>query len=177
MERQVRTEEIVPFNARRHLRALAELLKTDFAHVPWSWQRGAAQEVRSLLGLLPMMAGVARTALRNRPWNGYVWLQGGQVVGNITIHPYPADPSCWQIEHVGVVRAYRGRGMGRVLMETGLRDIAQRGGRCAILEVYADNLPAIRLYESLGFECAGDQHPPTEHVRLTMRRPVSTADL
>ncbi len=44
----------------------------------------------------------------------------------------------------------RGRGLAHTLMATVMRDI-QRRGRTPFLHVFADNLPAIRVYESLGF--------------------------
>ncbi|MDX1992004.1 MAG: GNAT family protein [bacterium] len=52
--------------------------------------------------------------------------------------------------------AYRGQGLGRRMMETGLA-WAKAGGilKRIQLEVYARNTRAVRLYESLGFEIEG----------------------
>lgn len=57
---------------------------------------------------------------------------------------------------IGLHREWRGRGLGRQLAEAVIRQ-ARRDGRIARLdlEVRADNGPAIRLYESLGFAVEG----------------------
>jgi len=46
----------------------------------------------------------------------------------------------------------RGRGVGRRLVGSLLAWAWQQGARRAILQVQGDNVPAIRLYQSLGFE-------------------------
>lgn len=46
----------------------------------------------------------------------------------------------------------RRRGNGRAVMETSLKWAQKRGASTAWLQVVADNLPAISLYESLGFK-------------------------
>ena len=52
---------------------------------------------------------------------------------------------------IGILPAYRGRGVGRQLLRTCI-DRAKKSGLTRIeLEVRADNVPAIRLYESMGF--------------------------
>ena len=56
-----------------------------------------------------------------------------------------------EIGNVAVLPAYRGRGIARRLMEKMLSDALQNEAKAFTLEVRAGNLPAIRLYESLGF--------------------------
>lgn len=48
--------------------------------------------------------------------------------------------------------AYRGRGLGRLLMQTALDEAAARGDRRMGLEVFEQNAPALALYRSLGFK-------------------------
>ena len=55
------------------------------------------------------------------------------------------------IQNVGVVPAHRGFGLGRALMHKSLLGFRQLGMRTVRLEVTAANVPAVRLYESLGF--------------------------
>ena len=67
---------------------------------------------------------------------------------------------CWlKVEHgvgefyvVGVSPDSQGEGLGRRLVEAGLRRLAERGIRDARLYVEADNAPAVALYRSYGFD-------------------------
>ncbi|GIL35965.1 N-acetyltransferase [Phycicoccus sp. DTK01] len=60
---------------------------------------------------------------------------------------------CW-LDQVGVVPAWRGRGLGAHLVARSLRALARGGCEEAWLAVNVDN-PAHRLYERLGFVDAG----------------------
>ncbi|MBI3979406.1 MAG: GNAT family N-acetyltransferase [Chloroflexi bacterium] len=55
------------------------------------------------------------------------------------------------IDVLGVVPAWRRRGIGRALLLYGLLSLWDRGVLAAGLEADADNAPALRLYHSLGF--------------------------
>lgn len=52
---------------------------------------------------------------------------------------------------LGVAAPARGRGLGRMLLQTALDQAAARGARAMFLEVAADNPPAQALYRSEGF--------------------------
>jgi mycothiol synthase len=52
---------------------------------------------------------------------------------------------------VGVDPGERGTGLGRALTLAGLRYLRDRGLAEAMLYVDEDNVPAIRMYEGLGF--------------------------
>jgi ribosomal-protein-alanine N-acetyltransferase len=56
---------------------------------------------------------------------------------------------------LGVVPAARGKGMAVALMERGLNIVRGRDVRNIFLEVAEDNLPAIDLYQRLGFKTTG----------------------
>lgn len=87
---------------------------------------------------------------------GYVQffaVEGRQVVGWCDITPVLTLPG---FEHVGnlgmgVRRAYRGRGIGRRLIETTLQAAREKGLERIELEVFASNAGAISLYEKVGF--------------------------
>ncbi|MFE7122373.1 GNAT family N-acetyltransferase, partial [Streptomyces sp. NPDC057654] len=53
---------------------------------------------------------------------------------------------------IEVVPAHRGRGHGRTLMLVAERECLAAGTDRIGLSVFADNIPALRLYESLGYE-------------------------
>jgi len=57
------------------------------------------------------------------------------------------------VQNLGVVPAYRGRGLGEALMQQALHGFARAGLGRAFLEVTAQNDAAIRLYRRLGFRC------------------------
>ena len=67
----------------------------------------------------------------------------------------PENRTAAQILSVAVAPDRRGRGIGRALVERGLDYLRRRGVPRVKLEVLDDNVPARRLYESLGFRPAG----------------------
>jgi ribosomal-protein-alanine N-acetyltransferase len=64
---------------------------------------------------------------------------------------------CWiifkevHIMNLAVYQDFRRLGIGDALIKTALKEAVDRGGVRATLEVRESNLPAIRLYEKLGF--------------------------
>ena len=56
---------------------------------------------------------------------------------------------------IALYRAYWGRGIGRIMLETVLRTAAELGYEQAELEAVADNHAAVALYEKLGFRRYG----------------------
>lgn len=64
------------------------------------------------------------------------------------------EPAFGEVYVVGLAAAYRGRGLGDPLLRLGLEHLATKGADRVILYVEADNQPAVRVYESLGFGVA-----------------------
>ncbi|MBC7120369.1 MAG: ribosomal protein S18-alanine N-acetyltransferase [Candidatus Methanosuratus sp.] len=52
---------------------------------------------------------------------------------------------------IAVLESYRGAGIGRKLMEEGMKNVRESGASEMYLEVRQSNLPAIQLYRKLGF--------------------------
>jgi ribosomal protein S18 acetylase RimI-like enzyme len=86
----------------------------------------------------------------------FVALADGSIVGwcDILAHAPEGTRHCGVLG-MGVRAAYRGRGLGRRLIEACMAHARERGMRRIELEVWASNLPAIGLYVSLGFEREG----------------------
>jgi len=84
--------------------------------------------------------------------SGFVWLEDGLVVGNITVQRASQRGDRWQIANVAVAPAYRRRGIANRLMNVALEHVQNSGGRWAVLQVYARNYKARRIYENLDFE-------------------------
>lgn len=68
---------------------------------------------------------------------------------------------CWisfeeaQVTNIALLPAYRGRGIGRRLMEKMMRAAAARGAERMTLEVRPSNAAALHLYERLEFFAVG----------------------
>jgi ribosomal protein S18 acetylase RimI-like enzyme len=57
------------------------------------------------------------------------------------------------IQNLGVVPTHRSKGMGEALLLHALHGFRAVGLRQAMLEVTAQNDPAVRLYRRVGFRC------------------------
>lgn len=82
----------------------------------------------------------------------FVAVDGGAVVGWCDVTRKTREP----LRHsgtlgMGLAPAYRGKGLGRRLMEAALEASRREGFERVDLFVFASNANAIRLYESMGF--------------------------
>jgi [ribosomal protein S18]-alanine N-acetyltransferase len=101
--------------------------------------------------------------------------------------PVAAFCSCWilyeelHINTLAVDPAYRRRGLGSRLMRHLLALAAGEGATRALLEVRRSNVPAIRLYETLGFHVTDIRrsyytHPDEDALVLTSRILLQTPE-
>jgi ribosomal-protein-alanine N-acetyltransferase len=79
----------------------------------------------------------------------FVAVRGHEVVGYV-ISRAAADEG--EILNLAVAPAQQRQGVGRLLAQRALDDLAARGARSVYLEVRESNAAARRLYEGLGFE-------------------------
>jgi ribosomal protein S18 acetylase RimI-like enzyme len=139
-----------PVKPRRDLAAIADLIEFVFADTLDAGGRSVIREMRFLSRSGPLLWMVARLNNAIPLVRGFVWIEQGQLVGNVSLAPTGYDRG-WIIANVAVYPAYRRRGIARQLMHTALDWVVQHGA-FATLQVAADNMAARTLYESLGFE-------------------------
>lgn len=146
---------IRPFDIGRDLRAVSKLIADAFADDLDEQGEAALRELQ----ILGYMSGLLRLLSRSTDefqniFNGFVWVENNQVVGNVTVHR-TSNSGRWQIANVAVSPAWRGRGISRALMERTLDYIRDMGGSWAVLQVRGENQIARGLYERLHFENMG----------------------
>ncbi|MFO3797093.1 MAG: GNAT family N-acetyltransferase [Anaerolineales bacterium] len=82
---------------------------------------------------------------------GYIWEEGGKVVGNTSlIRLYHQGRAIMLIANVAVHPDFRRRGIARALMEQAIKSAKEQGGEIW-LQVRAENEGALTLYAQLGF--------------------------
>jgi len=139
-------------DARKDLRQVADLIEDVFAMEIGSAGLAAVRDLRmmaslgSFVWLMERASGEFRDA-----FTGFVWVEGGNIVGNVTLSRVKPNSERWHISNVAVLPAYRGRGIGRQLVEAAVDLARERGGAWALLQVRDDNEPALRIYDGLGF--------------------------
>ncbi|HEV2360660.1 MAG TPA: mycothiol synthase [Acidimicrobiales bacterium] len=76
----------------------------------------------------------------------------GRVAASCWTKVHDDDPPLGEIYVISVDPAFQGRGLGRELVLAGLEHLAAEGLRHGMLYVDASNVPAVTLYEKLGFQ-------------------------
>jgi ribosomal protein S18 acetylase RimI-like enzyme len=140
-----------PFDPGHHMRGVAELVSSVFADEMDARGRSMMREMQFVGRFSPILGSVLSMGFFEDFVSGYVWVEEGKVVGNATLQCADQMGSRWRISNVAVASDYRGLGIARRLMLASLREIAERGGSWAILQVRTDNPTAYGLYQSLGF--------------------------
>jgi len=160
------------------LHAMGELLLEAF-HYPenetWSVQADEQESLtdmlRSLRRLWPLIRLIQLVSPSLRDvLLGYIWEEDERMVGMVSYQRLGATDT-WYITNVAVLPDYRRRGMARKMVQNALDSIRARGGKVALLDVIAGNVPAYSLYEQVGFEhFTGrsvfdykQEQPPPEH--------------
>jgi GNAT superfamily N-acetyltransferase len=162
---------------RNDLGGIADLLELCFGPTMDDSGRAAIREMRmisrsgslSLLfhGLDQLVGGLGQ---------GFVWLEDGRIVGNVSVSPthYPRSlGKTFIIANVAVHPDFRRRGMAEVMMRAAMDMIRQKGGRAAILQVEHQNDTAQRLYLRLGFH---EERVFTRWYRSSLHRAPEKAE-
>ena len=136
---------IRPFDIGRDLRPVAELIADAFAHELDPRGSAALREMRIMSHVGTLLKLLNRsTGEFDDIFGGFVWVEEGKVVGNVTVQKADSSGVRWQIANVAVAPAFRGRGISRQLMLSALDYINESGGDWAVLQVYSQNNPSRR---------------------------------
>ena len=149
-----------PMDPMKDLRGVADLIEEAFASDLDRSGQNALQELRWLSRLKPILWWMIYANPSHSDFlSGFVWEEDSQIVGNITVNRTGIGSRRWLISNVAVAEKYRGRGIARGLIETGLELVKEYKGLSVSLQVRSDNEPAKHLYHSLGFkEISGKTH-------------------
>jgi GNAT superfamily N-acetyltransferase len=142
------------FDPRRDLLAVANLIEVCFTDTldedGQRYLRNMRQAAHSP-GWLGMNSLAAEWG--GLPFSGFVWEQGGRLVGNVSLVPYRLrGQNSFLIANVAVHPDYRRRGIARSLTVQAIEHLRQRRLPSAWLHVRRENRAAVALYQSLGFE-------------------------
>jgi ribosomal protein S18 acetylase RimI-like enzyme len=171
MVAQIVRQGTVPFrgvralNPARDLRQVALLLEEAFRQ-----DLGALHAWSRVPILRELGAALMSTAFMPMPaesLRGFVYEEGGQILGNVTLTLDESRERRWMISNVAVAEKFRRRGIARQLMAAAVDEARSRSARWVILNVRPWNEGAIRLYEGLGFETIDTE---TLYVRTRPRR-------
>jgi ribosomal protein S18 acetylase RimI-like enzyme len=99
---------------------------------------------------------------------GAIWFAraGGGIVGTCAL--MQVEPGVFELTKMAVDPAARGLGIGRKLIERAIAEFQSLGARELFLETNTKLAPAIRLYESVGFEHQPTVRPGTHYSRANV---------
>jgi ribosomal protein S18 acetylase RimI-like enzyme len=136
----------------RHLGGMAALIELCFNVTLDVGGRGLLREMQFLSHAGPLLNLLKWIPGANLYWtHGYVWLEGGQVVGCVSLQLAAPQATRWLIANVAVHPDHRRKGLALALTRAALDHIRSQGGTEALLQVDDDNAGAIALYQRLGF--------------------------
>jgi ribosomal protein S18 acetylase RimI-like enzyme len=163
-----------PLDVLRDLDGIGRLIDIAFADDIAQEGSQFLQELTFLTIASPAMWALRRISADMRDaFDGYVWIEDGRVVGNVTLTRDEAERRVWTISNVAVHPDHRRRSIARSLMEATLDTVADRGGGLVVLQVKADNRAAYDLYTRLGFRLVDGVVTTRFAGRLTAPLPLA----
>jgi ribosomal protein S18 acetylase RimI-like enzyme len=144
--------QIRALNPRKDLCQVADLIELCFAETLdpdgkryLNRMRRAGRNSRDSWFYLPSFTA-------NIKVDGFVWQEDGEIVGNISLIPFISlGRPTYLIANVAVHPNYRRKGIARALTKVSVEYIQNRRVQSIWLQVKETNMPALRLYESMGF--------------------------
>jgi ribosomal protein S18 acetylase RimI-like enzyme len=162
----------------RDLAGVARLIQTAFADELDRAGQAALREMRNMSRLGPLLRWIDGASIEfSELLSGFVWVEEGQIVGNVTVSRAAPGSRRWIISNVAVAEPYRGRGIARALMDAAIELIREWSGQIVTLQVRDNNAQAVHLYQSMGFQgifgtayLRLDRVPEVKPIRLDSAR-------
>jgi ribosomal protein S18 acetylase RimI-like enzyme len=80
--------------------------------------------------------------------------------GHFIVSPATSEDGAWTIENVATAKAYRGRGLVKMLIDTETESARDAGFKRMQVSFFMDNTPAERAYTKAGFKFAEQKTAP-----------------
>jgi ribosomal protein S18 acetylase RimI-like enzyme len=159
-----------PADLSRDMRQIAALMEEAFGEDLTRQSREALREMKIMSHFGPFLWLLDRASPGfHETFQGFVWVEEGHVVGNANVGRVAPYSPRWLISNVAVRPNHQSRGIAHQLVEAAIDLARDQGGEWAILQVHADNIPACKLYQHLGFE----QITAVTELYLERARPVA----
>jgi ribosomal protein S18 acetylase RimI-like enzyme len=144
---------IRPFDLRLDFNLMVDLIEIVFAddeaRLGLSF-RAELQSARKALPLNFMLERISDTFRHS--FDGFVCEEQGRIVALVNVMRAGQNKKRWEIGNVATHPDFRGKGLARQLVNRAIEHAREHGAEICILDVRDDNLPAYKLYESLGFK-------------------------
>lgn len=148
-----------PLKMPRDAKLLPDLIIPAFQypdHPEWGVQADEAESIvdqlRAARMIWPLLAPVRLVSAPMRDvLRGVIWEEDGKPVGTTFVMRQGASDG-WLIANVAVLPAYRRHGIAQRMVRAAIDIARSHGARVVWLDVIAGNVPAVALYERLGFE-------------------------
>ncbi len=158
-----------PMEPVRDLGAIADLIGDVFADELDERGQAALREMRWMARLTPLVWWWSQVdpAFRDT-FNGFVWEEPSsgargesgrsrRIAGNVSLNRAPGNRQRWIICNVVVLQEYRGRAIGRRMMEAAVEEAQEIGAAGVLLQCHRHNTLALGLYTRMGFyEVSGE---------------------
>jgi ribosomal protein S18 acetylase RimI-like enzyme len=142
-----------PLNVWRDLMPIADLIELCFGATLDAEGRSSVNRMRRNAHNSAFLNWTSRAMdSTSLPFSGYVWEDGGRIVGNVSLIPFhQRGKKIYLIANVATHPDYRRRGIAHTLTERAVQHARDHKTDSIWLHVREDNPGAIYLYERLGF--------------------------
>ncbi len=157
-ERRPAGQGLRPFDGRKDLAALADLIEMTFSdHLdPGGVQMIQGMRLLSRGGWLGWVLSRWLLPPAANPL-GFVWEEHGRLVGNASLMPVSGYDWRWVMANVAVEPGMRRRGIAAELVGAAIESARRAGARQIILQVDSKNEGAQALYKRFGFQTLSER--------------------